>query len=187
MDIERIISERIIAILPAYLPMKGNCTTVITLQGGTYELDRTVKAVLKQLSRYFLVDLNHIKAYYGNLLNIKNLTPIPFNKDHVFIPIKVRRPISRNDGSIGYINIDHIEKVSKAEERVKILLTNSCTIDSLNSVETVNKHIKNGNIVKRLIDEKNQPYIYDQYDRPATKGDVVMIINELLRIRETIK
>jgi len=187
MDIEKIISERIIAILPVYLPMKGNCTTFITLQGGNYEVNKTVKAVLRQMSSYFLVDLNHIKAYYGSLLNVKNLIPIPFNKDNVFIPIKVRKPISRNDGSIGYINIDHIKKVSRIDERAKILLTNSSTIDSLNTVETVNKHIKNGNIVKQLINERNQTYIYDQYDRPATKGDVVMIINEILRIRETIK
>ncbi len=187
MVLEKLIEEKIIALLPVYLAMKGNCTRVITLKGGSYEIERTVKTVLKQMSKFFLVDLNHIKAYYGNLLNVKNLTPIPFNKDHIFIPVKVRRPIARNDGSLGYINISYIKKVVSIKGKTKIILTNNNSIDSLNSLETVNKHIKNGNIVKKLIQEKDYTYIYDEYDKPATKGDVVMIINELLRIRETIK
>lgn len=185
MDLEKIISERVIAILPVYLNMQGNCSTLITLKGGTYQIDKTVKTILKQMTKHFLVDLNHIRTYYGSLLNVKNLTPIPFNKDNIFIPVKVRRPLARNDGSIGYINIEYINKVSSINGKTKIFLTNRNTIDCLNSIETVNKHIKNGNIVKRLIEERS--YLYEEYDRPATKGDVVMIINELLRIRETIK
>jgi len=187
MELEKIISERIIAILPVYLSMKGNCSVIITLKGGTYQVHKTVRTILKQMTRYFLMDLNHIRRYYGNLLNVKNLTPIPFNRDNIFIPVKVRRPLARNDGSIGYINIDSIKKVSEANGKTKILLINNNTIDCLNSMETVNKHIKNGNIVKNLIKEKEYVYICEEYDRPATKGDVVMIINELLRIRETIK
>jgi len=185
MDIEKIISEGIIAFVPVYVSMQGNCSMLITLQGGSYYVDRTIRTILKQMTKYFLVDLNHIKSYYGNFLNVKNLTPIPFDKDNIFIPVKVRRPIAKNDGSIGYINIAYIKKVSQINGKTKILLTNRYAIDCLNSMETVNKHIKNGNIVKRLMEERN--YLYEEYNRPATKADVVMIINELLKIKETIK
>lgn len=173
--------------------MKGNCSLMITLQGGIYQVNKTIKTILIQLCKYYLVDLKAIRSYYGNLLNIKNLTPIPFNKENIFIPVKVRKPLLKNDGSIGYVNIKYIRKVSLHNEKTIIYLTDNNTIECLNSVETINKHINNGNIVRKLYEEKeraslvNERYIDLDYDRPATKGDVVMIINELLRIKESIK
>lgn len=193
MDLEKIISEELIAFLPTYLDMKGNCSMLYTIHGGTYEVNKTTKTIMKQLSKYYLIDIKNARKYYGNILNIKNLTPIPFNKDNIFIPVKVRKPLCKNDGALGYINIGYIKEVSKVKGNTIVYLVNDKTIRCLNSIETVNKHIKNGFIVKRLWQEKqrtstiNEKDIYEEYDRPATKRDIALIINEIIKIKANIK
>lgn len=193
MDIEKIICDELMAFLPVYIPLKGNCTILFTNRGGIYEIEKTTRTMLNKLSKYYLIDLKASKKYYGNLLGLKNLVPIPFNKESVFIPIKVRKPICKNDGSLGYVNIQYIEKTIKSNDKTLIYLTNGNTIESLSTIETVEKHIKNGYIVKKLYKEKqniyyiNEANFYEKYDQPATKRDIALLINEILKIKETIK
>lgn len=189
MDIEKIISEELIAFLPVYLAMKGNCTLLLTGCGGEYEVEKTIRTVLNQISKFYLIDLKATKKYYGDILNIRNLTPIPFDKDNIFIPIKVRKPLYKNDGSFGYVNLRYINKTFKRENKTIIQLTQGNTIESLSSIDTVNKHIKNGYIVKRLSKEKKNSItiregdLYEDYDKPATKKDIALLINEILKIK----
>lgn len=193
MDIEKIISEELIAFLPVYLAMKGNCTLILTGGGGKYEIEKTVRTVLNQISKFYLIDLNATKKYYGDLLNIRNLTPIPFNRDNIFVPIKVRKPLLKNDGSFGYVNISYIKKAFSDKGKTIIQLNEGNNIESLSSVDTVNKHIKNGYIVKKLYREKentinvNEKNLYLEYDKPATKRDIALLINEILKIKENIR
>ncbi len=193
MELETILYEELMAFLPAYLALKGNCTVLYTNSGGIHEIERTTRTVLDQLSRYYLMDLQAIKKYYGDILGLKNLVPIPFNKDNVFVPIKIRKPICKNDGSMGYVSIQYIKKITKSNGKTLIYLTNDRIIESLSSIETVNRHIKNGHIVKKLYEERHTTYtvndydIYEEYDKPATKGDIAIVINEILKIKDTIK
>lgn len=182
MELEKIILQEIMAIMPKYISDKGNCSYIITLNGGSYEINKTMKTLLSQLCKYYLVDLKATKRYYGKLLNIKNLSPIPLNKENIFIPLKIRKPLFKNDGSIGYVNIKHIEKVSVDNDKSIIELINNKKIECLNSIDTVKKHINNGNIVKKLYEGKekslyiNENYITTEYDQLASKGKVIIII-----------
>jgi len=190
---EKIVQEELMAFIPVYLDMKGNCTSLYTLKGGVYNVEKSMRTVLNQLSEYFQVDLKACRKYYGNMLFITNLVPIPFNEKNVFVPLKIRKPICKNDGSIGYINIDHIEKLSESKGKTRIYFKNKKTIDSLNSMETVNKHIKKGEIVRKLyLDRYNNNFcreydFYTEYNKPATKGDIASIMQEILKIKENIK
>ena len=193
MELEEILYEELIAFLPAYLTLKGNCTILYTNSGGIYEFEKTTKTVLCQLSKYYLMDLQATKKYYGDILGLKNLVPIPFNKEYVFIPVKIRKPICKNDGSMGYVSIGHIKKITESNGKTLIHLTNHEKIESLSSIETVNRHIKNGCIVKKLYEERhnanlvNEYDFYEEYDKPATKGDIAILINEILRIKSAIR
>lgn len=117
------------------------------------------------------------------------MTPIPFNRENVFIPIKVRKPLYKNDGSFGYVNLRYIKKTFKKEDKTIIQLTRGKAIESLSSIDTVNKHIKNGHIVRRIFNEKqnittiNERDLYEDYDKPATKKDIALLINEILKIK----
>lgn len=187
---EKIIYEELIAFLPVYVQLKGNCTSIYTIGGGNYYVEKSLRTFLKQLTEYYLVDLKAVRKYYGELLAIRNLVPIPLNHENVFIPLKVRKPICKNDGSIGYINIKYIERVTESSGKTIVYLKDKTTIESLNSLNTVNKHIKNGHIVKRLYNEKNNINIvneynfYTEYNKPATKGDIALIMQEIAKIRE---
>ena len=97
---------------------------------GKYEVEKTVRTVLNQISKFYLMDLKATKKYYGDILNIRNLTPIPFNRENVFIPIKVRKPLYKNDGSFGYVNIKYIKKAYKREDKTIVQLTQGNTIES---------------------------------------------------------
>ena len=124
---------------------------------------------------------------------IKNLVPISFNRDNIFVPIKVRKPLFKNDGSFVYVNIKYIKKVSKLKNKTIIYLSNNHTIECLNSIETVNKHIKNGYVVEKLWKEKqsstfvSEYNFYKEYNLPATKGDIALLREEILKIKATIK
>lgn len=192
MDIEKYIEEELMAFIPVYLNMKGNCTIVYTYKGGRIDVEKTIRSFLKCLSRYFLMDLKESRKHYGNLLNINNLVPIPFNKENIFVPIKTRRPISKNDGALGYININYIDRVEENMDTVDIYLKSNYKIESLNTLKTTNKHINNGQIVSRFYDEReNLSYesmvFYDEYNKPATKGDIALLRQELLKIKETLE
>ena len=193
MYLEEIISQELMAFLPVYLGMKGNCTLLYTYCGGIHEIEKTIRTVLNQLSKFYLVDLKAAKKHYGNLLGIKNLVPISFNKDNIFVPIKVRKPLFKNDGSFGYVNIKYIKKVDKSQGSTVIYLTDNNSIECLNAIETVNKHIKDAHIVEKLCDERqhsilvNEYSFYEEYNLPATKGDIALLREEILKIKETIK
>ena len=193
MDLEKIIYEELMAFIPVYLALKGNCTLLFTNNGGIYEIEKTTRTILRQLCNYYLIDLKATKKYYGNLLGIKNLVPIPFNKENVFIPIKIRRPICKNDGSIGYVNIRYIKKTTESNGNTLVHFLNQKTIESLSSLETVDKHISNGYIAQKLYEERLKANIiseydfYSEYDKPATKADIAMVINEILKIKDNIK
>ena len=190
---EKIVQEELMALIPVYMDMKGNCTSLYTVRGGIYNVEKSIRTILNQLSEYFLVDLKASRKYYGELLFMTNLVPIPFNENNVFIPLKVRKPLCKNDGSVGYINIDYIESVSASNDKTIVHLKNKTTINSLNSIETVNKHIKNGHIVKKLYTERyNSNFcreydFYTEYNKPATKGDIAFIMHEIMEIKENIK
>lgn len=192
MDLEKIVIQEIVAFLPIYIDMKGNCTLVYKKQGENQEVEKTTKTILNQLSDFYLINLKATRKHYGDLLSIKNLVPIPFNENNVFIPIKSRKPICRNDGSVGYVNINYIQKTVKGKSGTMIYLKNNSIIKSLNSIETVNKNIKNGHIVRKLWKEKqsstliNEYDFYQDYELPATKGDIAILRRELIAIKETM-
>lgn len=192
MDIGEYLEEKLMAFMPVYLNMKGNCTVIYTYKGGKKYLEQSLRSFLNCLGRYFLMDLKESRKYYGDLLNINKLVPIPFNEENIFIPIKTRKPISRNDGALGYINIEYIEKIEERLNGVDVFLSSNYKIKSLNSLKTVEKHINNGEIIKKFYNKKEKGIyedivFYDEYNKPATKGDIAILRQELLKIRETLE
>lgn len=189
MDLEKIILEELMAFIPVYIPLKGNCTRLYTKEGGVYQIERNTRTIVNQLCEYYLMDLKATRKYYGDLLSMKNLIPIPFTEEDIFIPIRVRKPICKNDGATGFINIKHIKKVLELKGKALIELVNGQKIPCLSTIETTNRHIKNGHIVKRLYGEKQNTItlrecnFYDEYNQPATKGDIALLRQEILKLK----
>ena len=193
MEIEEYITQKIMAFIPIYMDMKGNCTLLYTIKGGEIALEKCTRTILNLISKYYLVDLKELKKYYSSLIGIKNSIPIPFNKDNIFIPVKVRKPISKNDGTLGYINLKYIEKIAEGKNCTTIYLENNHKIVSLNTFKTIKKQVKIGHIVKKFCEEKEgivvkesegSPSFYTEYNKPATKADIALVMSEILSIKE---
>lgn len=194
MDVKKYVSEELMAFIPIYLTDKGDCTLLYTSEGGKTYIDKGLRTVLRSLAKYFLADLKEIRKYYGELLNTKNLVPMPFNECNIFVPMKARKPLGKNDVATGYININSIDRIEAQGKNTLIYLMNDHEITCLSSLGTVNKHIQNGRIVKKLIENaqehayavRENVTFYEELDKPATKEDIAMLRKEILDIRRRL-
>lgn len=192
-NIEEIVNDNIIALIPVYVDMKGNSTKIITRKSPDIYIYKTLRTVLKIFAKYFTIDLNASRKYYGELINTTNVVPIPFNNDNILIPTKFRKPIAKNDGSFGYINLNYVENIEERKDGIYILFKGGKEIKSIQNYKVVKKHINDGKLVKKIYSDKQgnidvQAYdnFYAEYQKPATRGDIVMLKKEILLIRKTI-
>lgn len=182
MNNKKIKYKNVIGFFPIYIKDIGNCTEVFT-EDDEEIVDMTVLSFLNRMVRYYFLDIDEIRKYYGNLLGIKHLVPIPFDYN-TFIPVKCRQPKFKNDGAMGYLNIDWIEKLKKQDEGTKIILKDGREYEAVSSYMTTMKHYKNGYIVKEF---SKLTFSDEIYSYPATKKDIEILLREVNRIRKAIR
>ena len=184
----------IIALIPTYIEMIGDSTKVIAKNSSEHYIYKSIRAIINFLARYNHIDLKETRKFYGNKIGCKNLIPIPFSKENIFAPIKVRAAISKNDSSFGYVNIKYIEKIKEKDELGVIYLNGGIQIDTHQRLETVEKHIRNGKLVESIynsrssimVSERNADF-YQDYNTPATKGDIAALRNDILYMIKEVK
>lgn len=188
-SVEELVSNEIIAILPLYIDMEGNSTKVITKNQNEEYINKSIKTFIALLAKYFMIDLSSTRQYYGKLIGSANIVPLPFNKDNIFVPLKVRKPISKNDGSLGYFNIGFIKDIIKKNNRIYISLDKELYIEVLQGTESARRNIRNAHIVKDAYCKRTGVTImegqgfYSELSKPATKGDIAALRNELMDIK----
>jgi len=193
-NIEKLIMEGIIGLIPLYIDMKGNSTRVITKENSEVYIYKSIRTVLNIIARYFTLDLNASRKYYGGLIGYSNIVPIPFNRENIFVPIKVRSPISKNDGSFGYFNIANIKGVREKSEGIEIILDGNIFVKSLQSMKSIERHIRDGEIVRKIYQDRGKLIVmedrsdfYSEFNKPATKGDIAALRSELLDIKSKLR
>ncbi|KPU26440.1 hypothetical protein TR13x_10200 [Caloranaerobacter sp. TR13] len=188
-NVEKLLNDEIMAIIPIYIDMYGNCTKVITLKTQEDYIFKSIKTVLKNIAKFYTLDLMASREYYGKMIGISNIVPIPFDSENIFIPLKVRKPIFKNDGSFGYFNLKFINDIKEEKNEVYIILKGNVKVRINQTLKTAYKHVRHGEIVKRVYDKKTYGLIkesshdfYNEYNKPATKGDIVFLVNQLMDI-----
>lgn len=159
---ERVLNEEIMAILPEYVDNRGNCTKIYTMGIDPIIFDKSIKTILRLIGKHYMIDLRELKKRYGALVSSPNLVPIPLSKRDVFIPLKTRVPMYKNDGAFGYINMKYIEKIKEEKESTVIYLSNGVYIPCLCSLPTIDKHMRNGNIVSRCYEDRSMKVMEDE-------------------------
>lgn len=186
-----IISKEIMAILPIYIADKGNCTIIYTIKENVI-VNATIKTVIKKLCAHYRLDIRASNRHFGGLISIKNAIPLPFSKDNIFIQLKVRKPIGKDDGSMGYFNLDSIRKIKGLKNDASIILNNGTEIQCICSHGTIKKHMKHGELIRNLFEDK-APRVneamehYVASDTPATKLDIARIFMMIQDIVNKIK
>ncbi len=184
------IKKRIIgALVPIYHSSHGNATKIMYL-GEDYEIvPRTIKTVLRNIAKENVVDIRASREKYGKLLGCGRAAPIPINRDIIFIPLKMRRTISKNDSARGYVNCLAIKDVqSKCSGPVcTVVLRDDTKVECFHSKKNIKQHISHCYFVRTKFagtpeagDERAEDYL----DCPATKSDIAMLLKEIRRLRE---
>lgn len=144
-----IFGGEILAILPKYVADRGNCTLVVKGDGENLILNKSIKTTIGLLGKYYMIDLVEVRKRYREIVFSKNLIPIPLSRKDIFVPLKTRYPICKNDGAFGYINQRFITNIKRENMSTWIYLKNDYIVECLSSIETVNQHLKNGAIISR--------------------------------------
>lgn len=188
---EKTIEKQIMAIVPKYISNKGNCTIIYT-EEGIVEIEKSIKTVIKNISKYYHFDLKESNSTYRKLLYCRKNPPVPFTKKDIFILVKTRKPIGKHDGAYGYIRIDSIENIEfnkKEDLHPRIIFKNGQFIQILCTLDTLHKNIKNGEIVKKLLNSKYENRVkergslYLDENKPATKADIALLFMEINKLQ----
>ncbi len=178
---EKVDYRKVIGFKPGYREDYGNITEVY-YKDRIIKIDRSLASFLRAMGKYYFLDLGQLKLYYGKILGVKNLVPIPFDSK-VFIPLKLRRPRVKSDGAVGYLDLEEVWNIRDQGKTCSLSLGSHQDLKVYSSLKTLEKHRSNGEIVKRLISVN---YAQEDFDLPATKGDIKNLVRELIYIREVL-
>lgn len=150
-----IFNEELMAIVPQYIEQRGNCTVLYAKGLQPVVVDKSIKTVIRLIGKHYMIDLEEAKKRYSTLMSSSILVPIALSKKDVFVPFKTRVPMYKNDGAFSYINMNYIQKIKKSKESTNIVhLINGTTIECISCSNTVDNHMRNGNIVSRCYEER---------------------------------
>ncbi|NLU10337.1 MAG: hypothetical protein GXW90_05240 [Tepidanaerobacter acetatoxydans] len=150
MDMEEILKNGLAALFPVY--KEGNVTMIFTGDGEQLLVRRTCKTVLKNLARFYGIDLTAVREHYGSFINKKQGVPIPMAVNLLLIPVKVRKsPLGENDGTFGYVNFREIKQVADAADG-KCSITFRCdkSLLVLVSQSTMREYMKNAQLAENI-------------------------------------
>jgi len=150
MDVAELVHEGLAAFIPVY--DEGNVTHVITKKGKRFPIRRTCKTVLKNLARFYNVDLASIREYYGRAVNKKQGVPIPITTNLLLIPVKARKnPLGENDGTLGYVNFREIKQLEDGDGGCcRIIFQSDTKLEVAVSTVTMKEYIKNAQLVESI-------------------------------------
>lgn len=151
---ENLLKKEIMAVIPKYEENRGNCTEIYIDGVEPLIIDKSVKTIMRLISKHYMIDLRELKRRYGGLISSPNLVPIPLSRKDVFVPFKIRKPMYKNDGAFGYINMRYIDKIKEGSDSTLVYLSDGLYIPCLCSLVTVKKHMKNGTVVSRCYEER---------------------------------
>ncbi len=121
-------------LVPVYNEDGANVTQV-HLDDGTVLTDgRKICTVVKSLAKFFTVHVEMARAKYSKLIDRKISVPIPLHQDLVLVPVKMRKPIAREDGAWGYVVLSKIVCYNKHPEKdnsIRIFFDNELYYDAL--------------------------------------------------------
>lgn len=135
------------AVIPIYVDNIGNAVQLY-FNDFTTTSYCSLDCCIKKIARNQLIDITEAKKLIKKSLNITKNPPICF-KNGTYCMIKVRKPITKNDGSYGLFNIDTIEKIEKGA----LTLKNSVKITTLESKKSIEDKIQKAKLARLLIDD----------------------------------
>lgn len=178
------IEQDILAILPTYRGDKGNCTLILR-EDGQQIVGRTVKTVIKKICKHHHIDLRAANETYGSLLNLKTNIPLVISPERIFVQLKVREPVGKDDGAMGFFKLGGIDEVINREGVAIVRLRNKTEVGCICSADNVRSQISKGKLAKELYGSIRTQTVqesleyYHSKDGPAMKSDIARLYMKL--------
>jgi|GEM_PF-6108540 len=103
--------------------------------------------VMEHLFYDSLVNLQASMEYYGNLLNLRRNVPLVLDEDRIFLPVKVRKPLFKNDGAYGFVRLDMVASVKDYE----LCLWDGRKISSLMKAPMLREIVSRGVLLEKVV------------------------------------
>lgn len=178
-----------LAILPYYLDEYGNGTELIDIDDNVSYIKCSVKSCLKKTLKRYAVDLNAIRERYAKSLGIRNSFPIPLARDFTLIQLKVRIPKVAKDTAYGYICYEKIKKIEECTS-FSVVYVGESKIKVFQKKTSIEKHMREASMMKTFFTNLNSLNCNDDkamYNLPATKADIALLYEEIVKIKFKIE
>lgn len=178
------IDQDFLAILPAYRGDFGNCTLIVR-EDGQFIVGRTLRTVIRKICQHHHIDLKSANSYYGQMLSQRTGIPLAVSPERIYIQLKTREPVGKDDGAMGYFRLSSIKDVSENNGAALVRLQNMTDIACLCTAENVKKQISNGKLVRELYGGLQSEIVresleyYHNKDGPAMKSDIARLYMKL--------
>lgn len=107
--------EEIIALQPVYIET-GNATRIFLREGERMD-PRGIRSVIIALARVYAVDLTAQRNALKTRLNRHGVMPFYLNRERVFVPLKMRKPLAAKDMVYGYVDVRFMGEVAANNDR----------------------------------------------------------------------
>ena len=193
---KEILEDEILALVPEYTGEGANFTGALLFNKEKLILKKNIKSSLKMLCAFYHFDLKSANKTSKELLGITKSPPICIRNNLVFICVKTRTPIGKDDGAYSYINTEMIKGVKEGV----VVFKDGSDLRVISSAKTIEKEIKHANILKQmirprtskrgvLVREEESPYLEDQLyleDYEGLRKDLDIIYRKLQRIEKNL-
>lgn len=175
-------------LIPIYDKYGRNATLVILANNSPIEDLRRLDTVLKGLAHLYQKDLELIKKQARDITGQRTMNPLPLSPIGILVPFRMRKPIGRNDGAVGYFFDNAIEEIVEEGGQVKVVLKDGQTFPVMDSISAARHRIRCACQVREYFNSYEigleKPYGFSMeweqfYNQPATRGDIAMILRDL--------
>ena len=137
------------AIVPFYDPYGHNMTYTLLADGTQSTYCFSIKNYIYHMFYQVCLDPVAVRHYSSRILHAKGNLPLLLSPDYIFIPVKMRRPIGRQDGAFGYVRVDAIQSY----ENGIITLTSGKTLTTYSSDTYIAHKLKDAKLLRYAYSE----------------------------------
>lgn len=143
-DYENLFTKGIVLIQPSYEKGLGDTTRVV-LENSEVFICKNIKTVIKNLAKTRFLDLEEERRYFKQILGKNRNLPLAYDKNYIFLPVKTRFPIGKNDGAMSFVNVRKIEKAKDG----MITFDNGTSLYTYTSDRTMKGLLKDAKLIAK--------------------------------------
>lgn len=150
----------IMAFIPVY--SQGNGCLVATRDEELLYLPCRTYWLRKKLMGHFAINEQSLRRACEEEVGTSLYTPLILpGQDSILAPMKVRTPLTRNDGAIGYFRLQNVTgKVPTSDTTINLLMGDTLAFHIEMSMKNVHKRIMNARITEAVMARRGRPYTY---------------------------